>query len=408
MGTTSPIQVPEVSVDSAGVSAITTNRSAFDSRLGMMYSPATLAAIQPVHFHPLTSNQYLALFSRRWHTATPSTVDPGRYSAYTEDTTPGWVRLLVPSGAWHLEGEDFAIPWQTPADTVVLTDASSRASEYLYLLASMTLDDVTTGVVAHWWYNSTTSALTALAEEIIPSVVLEDEQEVVFDRGLWQRSPYLLALGWSSDDKMLYLARKPWYRIGTNRPLANKQRMGGVITTGTDPRWQYYTGSGWSFDGDDIGPVVDVTGAPVTTEGPVSVAHYRDRSWITTVAASGNDRSAVIYGTRGGSAWRQLGTVPLGSTADGSYLGGTLQLQTHLPPVVTSSEMMAATSMAAIPCVYSRMLSDADDLLENLWALLPIHRSESSSVSPVFLPRTSGSMGSYGWTTSSVVGDNGE
>jgi len=390
MSRSSPSQVPGPALDDSGLSVTVAPRRAADPRYGSVYDLDQFAAAAPVHFHRLRADHYLMVFARRWHTATADPGDPGGYTDYTEDTAPGWVRIGVPSGQRILARESYAIPVDGDYDNLVLTDAVSRSTEYLYLLFSATVDAVTTGVVAHWCHNSTTGALMQIAQETVPSARVrpfamtagiwadldaaeraEQGDEVVFDRGLHFRTPHLLVYGSGPDDR-LFLARKPWGRIGTNLTQEPFSTAGSIGSTTEDPRWMYFTGTGWSTDATAAGPVLDHTGAALTTKGAVSVATYRDRSWLATVVASGTDRLARVYTCRGDRPWVSQSTLSLGSVADDSYLPGDgLRFQQHVSPALDSTAM-ADNETALVYVVNTKDSASGVDTLVSTWGLWPV------------------------------------
>jgi hypothetical protein len=371
MGTTRPAQVLDGAIDTQGVSILTAARDIDAPRVGVMYDPTSIAAVQPIHCHPLTPNRYLMVFSRRWYDATTDTADPGAYTAHTEDTTPGWVMLNTPVGSRAIVGDGYSIPLRTPAIDVTLTAACSRATEYLYLLASATVDGSPVGVVSHWWVNSTTGAIVEMAEEVVPSTI----SGIVFDRGLWYNPPSLVVIG-ADADHQVYMARKPWSRIGTNRVIAKAASDGVTENTGPELRWQYFDGAGWDLDPANLAPLTAADGSVITTHGPVDTATYKDRAFMSTVAADGVMRSAQVWTNRGDKTWRQIGTpVSLGSTSTDTYLGGTLQFQQQLAPIITATAMTDGTNLAVIPYVFStKSVTGSAARLENTWGLFGVPR----------------------------------
>lgn len=441
------LNTPQVSadaIDTTGLSVVTSPRRIGDQRYGVAYNNDQLAAAVPVHFHPLDANRYLMLFNRRWSQATSSPQTPGAYSSYTEDTTPGWAQIAVPSGNLSPVGTagDYTIPIQHDYDELTLVDAVSRTTEYLYMLFSGSTKlaytapttgasgasgasgeegatgatgtpaatgpvTVTTGVIAHWWNNPTTKAFTALAQEPVPSgaacpenftalawnaLSVEERMSqgltVVFDKGLQFQSPHIVVYGTDSLNR-LYAARKPWARIGNNiaaKPYSSST-FGALGATAEDPRWTYFTGTGWSLDYTELKPMTDHRNEPITSAGPVSVATYRDQTFLSTVAqeitpetpgtwepdptgASGDYGSyipgatgetkwvAQVYAQRKGRAFAPAGQVPLGSTNDNSYLQETLRFQAEVPPNADLPEMQAGN--AALPYVISTRTTLAD------------------------------------------------
>ena len=362
MARISSSQVPSESIDASGVSVTISPRRSSDPRYGSLYDTIGLAGAAPVHLHRLTSEQYLLVFSHRWHSATVSSENPGGYLDFVEDTAPGWVRVAVPTGRRTMIGDSFVIPGLTG----MLVDAVSRASEYLYLLTS-------DGSVSHWWQNTNTGSVTKVADEIIPGglsrpdevtsrawlTLSADERAalgdaVVFNCGLLFLSPYLVAFGASAADRRVFMSRKTWGRIGKN----------------SSESWSYWTGDGWSTDSSLVAPLVDSTGQYIVSDGPVSVVSYRDQSWMSVVIADGPTRFALVYTQRGQRPWTPTSTlIYLGSTADGSYIEGGLRFQQQVPPV---AEAMTDCDAALVYVVTTRSTAAGVSTLENTWGLLSV------------------------------------
>lgn len=400
-------QVATGSLDGSGLSVTVSKRRADNPRHGVVFDLTNLAAAVPVYFHPLTATDYVMVFNRRWHTAIPAPGNPGGYTEYVEDVGPGWVRVTVPSGQRSLLNGSYAIPLRTDYDSIQVTDALSNSAMYLYLLMSATRGDVTTGVVSHWFYNTTTNSLGTVAEEEVtgifarPTSITEtawlgftDEQRislgnsVVFDKGLQLVNPHLVVFGTDTDHRV-FLARKPWGRIGTNlvtlpENFFGTQRRG----VAEDPRWTYWTGTGWTADSTLASPLVDHSGAVITTLGPVSMTTYRDRNLLSVVVGDDDERLARIYVQRHSQHWVPQGTVSLGSVADDSYLDG-LRWQQQVLASSDSPEMTSSLNEIAIPYLYSvRQVVEQPvpegspegtvpvsvSAIENNWALWPIAR----------------------------------
>jgi hypothetical protein len=400
MSRLSPSQVTASSIDQTGLSVTVAPRRANDDRYGALYDLATLAGSVPVHFHPLTSNEYLLVFSRRWHSATPASDNPGRYTTYSQVIEPGWVKVSVPTGQRTMINNSYAIPMLTQYDSTRLIDAVSRANEYLYLLTSATLGAVTTGVISHWFHNTNSGSITEIAEEALPvgrvrptgmterawAAMNSAERDtngaaVTFDRGLWFSTPHLMVFGATADNQ-LFLARKPWGRIGYNQvqyPSSAMMAMTGSTTE--DPRWTYWTGEGWSLDVHLAQPITDKTGGAITSQGPVSLVTFRDRALLATVAAQGTNRVARIYTQRGSQPWEaESTTVPLG-VAGGSHLD-TLRWQQQVQPSLSSTEMNDPATEVAIPYVVSTLETGNSSALANTWALWSINRTVPISITP--------------------------
>lgn len=305
---------PVDSADAEGLSVITSTRRIDDPHRGMIYDPAELAALTPVHIHPVNPGRYLMVFSRHWRDATLSPGDPGSHTAHTEDTEPGWA-FIDTSGARSTPGRTHSVPGP-PGRT--LTAATSRANTYLYLLSSHNGG----ARIEHFRYAPERNAMLELASEHIAPVVL-DGQRIIFDRGLYVDGADLVVLGAGEVDRRLYVARKSWGRIGTSKSAATRATI-------SDPVWRYRTHDGFSTDAAELDPL-----PAITSHGPVSMASYRDQLYLAAVEADGDDRLARVW-RRGRLAWTPLpATVALGSVADGSYLGGTLQFQQQVRPLAT-------------------------------------------------------------------------
>lgn len=357
MATTSTAQIDPSTIDQLGASVVTATKSAANTRFGSIYDPVALAAGAPVHFHPMPDgSSFLTVFSRRWTAATPSTTRTGFYSAYTQDQHPSWF-LAGASGAATAVSSTPAVPVATPADTVVLRDGTGRAPNYLYLLHTATTGGVAQGLVQHFRVD-TSGRVVAVDEETVPSLT---SPAVVFDKGVDFTTPNITVYGTDSSGN-LYLARKPWGAIGSSGTDSSQR---GKLSTD----WEYHTGTGWSRSASDAGPLPGITSA-----GPVSVAMFRKTLYVSAVKASGAVRSAQVYSRKIGQKFTPLGSpVALGSTADGSYLGGTLQLQPQL--LATSASVNTPASETAIPAVSSvkSRVSGQDSLIVS-WSAVQIPR----------------------------------
>jgi hypothetical protein len=139
---------------------------------------------------------------------------------------------------------------------------------------------------------------------------------VRFDRGLYVSGQNLVVFGASYSGKVC-VARKNWGRIG-------------FPTTG----WEYFDGAGWSADIIAISPVMTTSNTPLMTAGPISVATYDRQVFLAAVVPFEDDRSAQVYLQNAVSQWKPVGNqISLGSVADGSYTGGTLQFQPQLSAI---------------------------------------------------------------------------
>lgn len=158
---------------------------------------------------------------------------------------------------------------------------------------------------------------------------------VRFDRGCYIEGQYLYVFGASAAGKVC-LARKMWGRVGV---------------TSTD--WEYSTGSGWDTDATEVQQQNTTTGK-LNSVGPISAFSFdQNRVRIATVYSSGNSRYAQVYSRTNYMDWKPAGSpVLLGSVADGSYQGGTLQFHPQLRVVEALIDTPESTT--AIPYCYTK------------------------------------------------------
>lgn len=325
-------QVMPRSVDSAGVSVSTATADTTDPRRGQLYNPTTLAAAVPVWFHPLPDGSYLGLFSRRLHTATVDTTaigGPVRYSTSTETTTPSWAVFDPSTGALDRVAD---IPTRVIGNRT-LTAAVSRTS-YLFVLSQ--IGD--TALLQHFRVGTRSEALLLQGEEILPgglSLGLHTDTNDVWVFGALNGK--------------LTVARKNWGRIGLDAP------------------WLYHTDDGWS---EDFAALTALPGN-LPAEGPVSVAHYRDRLYVTapvrTPAAAATNTTPAVPSSWSAKTWSSRAidnawsahpfTVPLGD--DATYCGGTAQLQPQLAltPGYTSVATTRGETVLTADSSYSQVFT---------------------------------------------------
>lgn len=379
MASSPTAQVPDTAVDAAGLSVSTATRSASDPRPGQAWSPVSLAAAVPVHFHPTTAPgmggaSFLMLSSLRWTSATPSATDPGAYSAHTLDANPSWALINGATGQMSAVNSGFEIPMRTPNAGRTLTSAASRGNDNLWTLTDAVQGSNHVAVVQHWNYNTAINTLNLISEEVIPAGT-NGSDVVVFSAGLqWSATtaPYMYAYGLGATTGHVYVARKAWARVGHV----------GTAAAPIDSQWEFGTSNGWSTVATDCKPVQTASG-PLASSGPLSFAHYGMRraqsgmskgtsgySFLATVAASGSARLAQVYESLGGRPWKSVGSPIALGTAGSTYLGGTLQFQGSVGPNPTMVD--PANSATAIPYVYSTLPS-AGKILQN-WALLQVPR----------------------------------
>lgn len=320
-------QVSADSVDPDGLSVVTTTRTVDGHpRAGMIYSPLELAAVAPIHFHPLSPGRHLMVFSPHWRNATVSESDPGLYlDDYAEDRSPGWA-IVTGTGSCSHPGRSYLVPGP---EGRALVGACSQSNSYLYLLSSYGMDGA---LIEHHQWVPARDAMSVVATEQLGPIEI-DEQPVRFDGGIYLDGAHLVVVGVGTLDQQIYLARKPWGRIGTNRVVVTKGKDSDRLD---DPSWTYQTEIGWDKDPAAAVPI------GVSTYGPVSVVIVRDRYYMATVEASEDVRLGRIYTRRNVERrWTPLPeTVDLGAiTEPETYCGGTVQFQPMLSPVSFDSAM---------------------------------------------------------------------
>lgn len=161
---------------------------------------------------------------------------------------------------------------------------------------------------------------------------------VRFDRGLYLSGQHVVVFG-ASPAGRICAARKNWGRIGF--PTV---------------QWEYFDGAGWNHDLTTISPVLTSTGTALTSVGPVSVATYGSRVFMSTVTADDDERAAQVYLQNSVSRWQPLGDqIYLGSVDDDSYTGGTLQFQPQLAAIDYLVNVPAAEG--AIPVCLTKQQS---------------------------------------------------
>jgi len=334
-------RIADTSVAHDGISEVTTTRSVGHPEHGMIYHPGLLAAVTPVHLHQLTPGRYVMVFSRRWYDATVSLVDPGAYlDDFSEDTEPGWA-IVTGTGTWSFPARTATVPGPQGR---VLTAATSRSNTYLYLLSSYDGG----GYLQHFRWSPDRDMLLPVGEEYLGPVDA-DGQKVIFDKGVFLDGEHLVVVGSGDSDDAVYMARKPWGRVGANRVWASGGDRGDL----DDPSWRYASATGW------VASSTELAALPMTTLGPVSVYRHRDTMFMATVAADGDDRFAQVWRRRYGTWSPVAGTTPLGSVADNTYLGGTLQLQ---PYVRTSSSDLVVPCLTAVASMHEVVDDEVEEV----------------------------------------------
>lgn len=352
MATGSAPQLHPDSIDTLGLSVIAGSKVAEDGRYGLIYNPTTLAAAAPVHFH-LAASRVLGLFSRVWTTGEGSEDSPGYYSDYTESTVPHWAMIDLSGSAKDVG----PMPMRTAHTTRTLVSATSRL-DLFWALNAVTNGSVNSAVV-QFFRRNTSGTFQVQEEETLPTFNVAG-QPVLFNRGVYLDAPNMVFFGSRSSGNEVYLARKRWERIGT---------------VSVEAPWQYQTDTGWSSDPDDAVALQTSVTTALTTVGPISVGSYRDRRYITTVAADGSNRVARVYVSRGlHDPWNHVDSIALGAVGS-TYLGGTLYLQPHLGAVSTLDELQDPANATAFPSVRS-LLSEVEleAAIQVTWGIQQIPR----------------------------------
>jgi len=239
------------------MSVVTASRSQNAPRSGLIYNPDTLAAAEPVWFHPMPNGDYLALFSRRMTGATlaGTTInDILLFNGYTVDTAPSWAVVGPETGRVQPVG---LIPSEQPG-TRVLVAAASRGSYLFTLSRYKRAEDDTTHALLQNFRVTSQRGITLLGEELVPGN---------FALGLYCDNRYLWLTG-DDGDGYLSLARKNWSRIGTDadaNPTMN---------------WQFWGSGSWNSDIALLSAIIDKYGAKLPADGPCSLSRYRDSYYL--------------------------------------------------------------------------------------------------------------------------------
>jgi hypothetical protein len=352
-------QLPPGSLDTAGISVSTATPTADNPRAGTIYDFTTLAAAQPIWFHPLHDGRYLMVNAATWSAATPGG-GVGSYASYTASDVPSWLVVDGVSGATAPVPGQPTVPFLSAPSEALVVAGASRHPGYLFLLHAATVGGSSAGIVQHFSV-ATSGAITLAAEEVVPTVGT-GAHTVVFDRGLQLTDPYLIVYG-SDSTGTVYAARKPWSKIGVTTAMASPQTHRSLGAT--QVAWEYYTGTGYSPDSTECAPLTTVAGTSLRTEGPISLAQVKNQLILATVDTA--TYTAQVHVSRSGRPITPIGPpIVLGNTD--SYQGGGLGLQPTLTPVTIPAGMVTA-----IPYVISTKLTDTSgDTLKNTWGTLSI------------------------------------
>lgn len=322
MATEATVQVLASSVDTGGVSIVTSTRTKAQPRYGTVYNPATFAAAPPVWFHRCQDGRYLGLFMNRWTGGTSVYHDgPQLYSDFDIDPTP--VRAYIEPTSGAIDGPH-PMTSNQPGD-LTLNAAVSRG-DFLFTLGRRS--DV--AWLQHW----------RISDRGVLSLVAEEATPLGYELGLWADQNFVFVFG-SDDDGHLSRVRKNWGRIGN----------------GTDPtrQWEYEGVKGWLTDVSLHTPMLP----HLPADGPVSAAQFRDRAYIMVTRHAAGAYAAEVWTQRTvDQTWTRLNdtVIPLGDDAD--YLGGTAYMQ---PQLVGNKDLLPDGSRTGIPYVTSTHVDIGDD-----------------------------------------------
>lgn len=255
MSTDATRQVLASSLDTPGLSVVSSSRHPDSVRAGSIYRTDTLAAAAPLWFHPMNNGEYLALFSRRLTSAVPASPLspwPMLYTTATEDTGPCWAIVSPATGTVRNIGD---VPSRKTGGRE-MTAAASRG-EYLFVLNRYDppIDgDPNTALLQHFRV-SATQGITLMTEEMVPGDL---------SLGLYADKSHLVVFG-DDGTGLLTAARKNWGRIGVNTDLNPSWS------------WQVHGNTGWVARG-STNPVP--LGGKIPAHGPCSLARYRDSYYL--------------------------------------------------------------------------------------------------------------------------------
>lgn len=248
-------QVLASSLDSPGLSVVSSSRHPDAVRSGSIYRTDTLAAAVPLWFHPMNNGDYLALFARRLVSAVPASPLspwPLLYATADLDTVPCWAIVSPATGAVR----DISDVPSRQRGVREMTAAVSRG-EYLFVLNRYDppIDgDPDTALLQHFRV-SADQGITLMTEEMVPGDL---------SLGLYADKSHLVVFG-DDGTGLLTAARKNWGRIGVN--------------TDINPSWtwQVHAKTGWVT----IGSAEPVPlGGDLPAHGPCSLARYRDTYYL--------------------------------------------------------------------------------------------------------------------------------
>lgn len=292
MSTQATVQVLDTSYDMSGVSVVTATKLAATPRQGIIYNPQTLAAATPVWFHPMADGTFMAVLADRWTNATIGSGGPQSYSDYDVVLTPARLTFDPATGS---AGTVTDLPTNLSGDRML----SGAFSRFDYLMTVGTI-----GISAYLQHHRIGGSGEVLlhGEEVIPEV-----NGVSFHAGVWVAARHVVLVG-VDEAGQLFLARKPWGRVG--------------VSNDPNAQWEYHSERGWFTDSSVLEPLLEHGGSPLVSSGPVSYGQLKDRDFLSVV----NGSYAKIYSLRPSQkswGWTQEFQTPLDS-------GGVFFLQPQL------------------------------------------------------------------------------
>lgn len=263
------IPITSVDIDRLGIVTSTPVATATDEPgRGSIYDLSKLAAGRLFHCHR-SDNAFLLSFSTIWTDATAAANAPGTFSAKTAYNRPTfwWTNPTsdgsnvgaisgygTPAGQLYPQGDA----------TLRITSAVSIGDMLVYLgthkggqfLVTFRVSKGSTQFIGSQWLTPISDGTTT----------------TTWDRGVFGFGNHLYVVG-SQPNSTLMLC---------------KIRMGSTVQS-------YLSSTGWTLDQTLAEPLLDASGAAITSEGNVSLATYRDTWVMSTVADAGPNWAAKFW-----------------------------------------------------------------------------------------------------------------
>lgn len=357
MATSSASSIPVTSMDLERISIITGSRVADTDEpgRGSIYDMTNLAAGRLFHVHR-AEDAFLLSHSTIWKTATPAANAPGTYSAKTAYSRPTfwWVNPAAdgsvvgaisgydtPSGQLYPQGDG----------TLRISAATSMGDIVVYLGSHK-------GGTFLAFYRVAKGHTQLISTQWNTPMINANDAQVTWNRGVYGYPGQLMVIG-AAPDKSLYLMKAT---IGI---LANqKSAIGGVGQTylGAKGGWELYPGN--------AAPLRDAAGVAITSEGNVSMAHYRNQWLMSVVVDGGTAWHAKFYRALHPShGWQEITRptpVVLGPKTTDPLLCGAF-LQDSLTPNSEHAELPSDTVRGGV--LYTYTVEAASSLRTN-WGVL--------------------------------------